>query len=124
MKKIIFTILFLVLSHSLSMADDRNNNEKIAVKLTAYTPRVQETDEDPFITASTRRVKEGCIAVSRDLYALGWTFGKLVDLGAYGIFEITDKMNSRHKKSLDIFMWDLGKANEFGVKYGTATLLE
>ncbi len=121
MKKIIFTILFIAFSYSLSMAAD--NSEKIIVKLTAYTPRIQENDKDPFITASMKHVKEGCIAVSRDLYAIGWTFGKLVDLGNYGIFEITDIMNSRHKKTLDIFMWDLGKANEFGVKYSTATLL-
>jgi 3D (Asp-Asp-Asp) domain-containing protein len=93
------------------------------VKLTAYTPRKEECDDDPLITASMKKVRSGGIAVSRDLYKLGWTFGKFVKIEGHGIFEITDLMNSKHKKSIDVFMWDLKKANKFGIKYRSVTLL-
>jgi 3D (Asp-Asp-Asp) domain-containing protein len=95
----------------------------IHVKLTAYTPRKEECDSDPLITASMKKVKAGGIAVSRDLYNLGWTFGKFVKIEGHGVFEITDLMGSRHKKSIDVFMWDLKKANKFGIKYRSVTLL-
>lgn len=94
------------------------------VTVTAYSPRVRETDDTPFITASNARVAEGTIAVSRDLWLAGWAFGKKVFIecapgkkgrreskaGLCGIFIIQDAMNRRFTKRIDIFIHNTAKA--------------
>ena len=70
---------FIILSFSIYYNDSvYGNNTKdcvdkiecvirIPVTITAYSPRKGETDNTPFITASNKRVREGIIALSRDL---------------------------------------------------------
>jgi len=84
--------------------------------ITAYSARVGETDDSPEITASLNTVREGDIAVSRDLFLDGWCFGKRVYIYQYGVFTIADLMNKRYQKSIDIFMWNTNKAKSFGKK--------
>jgi len=89
------------------------------VKITAYTARVQETDSTPTITASNKRVKEGYVALSRDLerrYNL--KFGDRIYLERYGIFEFQDRMHRRKRGQVDIYMSSLKRAKQFGVKSG------
>jgi 3D (Asp-Asp-Asp) domain-containing protein len=87
--------------------------KKITVDVTAYSPTVRETDSTPFITASNKSVKEGYIAVSRDLeYYLD--FGDKVFIEDIGIFEVQDRMNRRWKSRVDIFFYDTKKAVRFG----------
>ena len=92
-------------------------------EVTAYSARISETDSTPLITASGQKVREGIIAVSRDLYSNGWTFGKKVIISGMGVFEIQDKMGRTRRKgkkrviqtkSLDIFMGNTDKAIIFG----------
>ncbi|GAB7022179.1 RlpA-like double-psi beta-barrel domain-containing protein [Salidesulfovibrio brasiliensis] len=94
------------------------------VTVTAYNPVEDQCDEDPLIAASMRKVREGTIAVSRDLFDQGWVFGKKVRIEGLGIFEINDLMNKRYSKRIDIFMWDEGKARQFGKRASRAALLE
>ena len=94
------------------------------VTVTAYNPTTSQCDEDPLIAASMRKVRLGTIAVSRDLFDQGWVFGRKVRIEGLGIFEINDLMNKRFTQRIDIFMWDEGKARQFGKKNIKAALLE
>jgi hypothetical protein len=59
----------------------------IPVKVTAYNPVRSQTDGSPFITASNKRVRDGMIALSRDLERdLGFRFGDTVYLYGIGWF--------------------------------------
>jgi 3D (Asp-Asp-Asp) domain-containing protein len=93
------------------------------VIVSAYTPRKIECDDDPYITASGVRVREGGVAVSRDLFWAGWTYGKKVYVDQLGIFTITDVMNERWTDRIDVFMWNLRQAKQFGVKKGVKAVL-
>jgi 3D (Asp-Asp-Asp) domain-containing protein len=94
------------------------------VTVTAYNPTTDQTDSDPLVAASMRKVRLGTIAVSRDLFDQGWVFGRKVRIEGIGIFEINDLMNKRFNKRIDIFMWDESQARQFGKKSIKAALLE
>jgi hypothetical protein len=80
-------------------------------EFTAYTPRVEETDGDPYTNAANKRVKEGDIACP-----IKYAFGTKIEVKGLGVFECWDRMNQRYadKENFDIFMWDLNQANTFG----------
>lgn len=84
--------------------------------VTAYTADISETDASPFITASNTRVREGIVAVSQDLFAKGWVFGKKVYIVDEGVFTIEDLLHKRKRNQLDIFMNNKRKALHFGRK--------
>lgn len=92
--------------------------------VTAYNPEEEQCDEDPYVAASMRRVRQGTIAVSRDLFDAGWVFGRKVRIEGLGIFEINDLMNSRYKDRVDIFMWDKSAAQAFGRRQVRVALLD
>ncbi len=91
--------------------------------VTAYSPTVAQTDSTPFITANNKRVRPGIVAVSRDLFANGWKFGRKIYIKDYGVYTIDDLMNKRLRNSVDIFMFDTKKALQFGKKKIRAYLL-
>ena len=93
------------------------------VKVTAYSPRIEETDSTPDITAANTKVRPGIIAVSRDLFNKGWIFGKKVYIKSLGIFTIEDLMAKRKTNQIDIFMPDTTAALAFGRKNLEAYLL-
>jgi 3D (Asp-Asp-Asp) domain-containing protein len=86
-------------------------NKTIAiVTVTAYVP-------DTFtLPASTRTIKSGQVAVSRDLFSQGWVFGKKIYIESLGIYEINDLMAKDIKKTIDIVMFSNTQAVDFGVK--------
>lgn len=94
-----------------SLHDSRS---KRLVKVTAYSPRSEETDSTPFITAYNTKVRPGIIAVSRDLFAKGWTFGRKVYIKSLGVFTIEDLMAKRKKNQVDVFIPETTKALSFG----------
>lgn len=96
---------------------------KRIVKVTAYSPRKTETDSTPFTTAYNTKVRPGIIAVSRDLFAKGWTFGRKVYIKSLGVFTIEDLMAKRKKNQIDIFIPETTKAIAFGRKNMEAHLL-
>lgn len=89
-------------------------NAKVTV--THYSPSVDETDKDPYITAFLKRVKVGYIAVSRDLMLRGWTPGRKVYIPGEGIFIIADLMNKRKGNWIDMFVPTKKEANEKGIR--------
>ena len=87
-------------------------NRSRIIRVTGYTACVEECDDDPQVTASMRRVRPGkTVAVSRDLYKQGWTFGKRVWVEGYGEKEITDLMNERFTKRVDLLVASKKVAN-------------
>lgn len=82
--------------------------------VTAYSPTVGQTDSTPFTTASNCRVRDGIVAVSRDLFSKGWRFGRRVYVKGMGVYTIEDLMHRRKENQVDIFMFDTQEALEFG----------
>lgn len=102
-----------------------NSNPALAVTVTAYSPTEEECDEDPYITAYQKPVKEGTIAISRDLEEeLGWAIGDKVYLTGLGVFEVWDRMHPRWRKKVDIFFHDTERAVSFGVKQAKVLKVE
>lgn len=93
------------------------------VTVTAYTPRAKETDSDPHLTATMRPIRPGIIAVSRDLLNNGWAFGSKVYIHQLGVFTIGDVMHPRWKKSIDIALFNLKEARNFGRRHDVAAIL-
>jgi len=87
------------------------------VTVTAYHPGVTAPGSPQGITASGQRVAEGMLAVSRDVErTLNLGFGDRVLLHGLGVFEFQDRMHSRCKKKVDVFMKTKKKAVKFGVR--------
>lgn len=95
-----------------------------AVTITAYTARSRECDASPHVTAMMVRPRPGrTIAVSRDLFDAGWTFGRSVYIAGMGVFTVEDLMHKRHNQRIDILMGTVKEAREFGKKSGRAILI-
>jgi len=87
----------------------------IPIVVTAYSPTKDQCDDDPLITASNIRVRDGIIALSRDLEKdLNLKFGDRVSIEGVGEFEFQDRMNRRWLRKADIFMWSREEALRFG----------
>lgn len=84
--------------------------------ITAYSPSIAATDGTPFLTATSSPVREGIIAVSRDLQEKGWTFGRKVYIDTMGVYIIDDLLAERWTNQLDIFMFSTQRALQFGKK--------
>ena len=92
------------------------------VSVSAYNPTVKQCGPNPFITAKGTRVRHGIVAVSRDLYRKGWTFGKKIGIGQE-VYIIEDLMAKNAKNGVDIFKWHEKDAVEFGRRTLTVALL-
>jgi 3D (Asp-Asp-Asp) domain-containing protein len=92
------------------------------VEVSAYSASEAECDKDPHIAASTQPPRPGTVAVSRDLFNMGWTFGKRVYLKGLGPYIINDVMHQRYQMRVDVFMDHKRAAREFGVRTTEAIL--
>lgn len=95
----------------------------INATITSYSPRKGETDSDPYVTASMEPVREGSVAVSRDLFYRGWVFGRKIYIKGEGVFTITDLMHARKTNQIDIFRFNTKAALEFGKQQRKVVLL-
>jgi 3D (Asp-Asp-Asp) domain-containing protein len=93
------------------------------LRLSAYTARKEEGNDDIENTAIMQRPKIGwTVAVSRDLR--GW-LGKRVYVEGFGIRMVSDLMNPRYSKSIDILVPEVSEAMEIGVRENVfVTLIE
>ncbi|GGO75657.1 lipoprotein [Marinobacterium nitratireducens] len=91
---------------------------KLKVTATAYNSLPGQTVGNPSIGAWGHRLKPGmkAIAVSRDLLAMGLEPGAEVTIeGLPGRYKVLDKMGSRWRKKIDIYMGvDRDAALEWG----------
>jgi 3D (Asp-Asp-Asp) domain-containing protein len=94
--------------------------KEIEVKATAYNSTKAQTLGNPSIAAWGDTLKPGmkCIAVSRDLIALGLKYNTPIKIeGLDSIYLVKDKMHRRKRKQIDIYMGkDINKAKLWGVK--------
>jgi 3D (Asp-Asp-Asp) domain-containing protein len=88
------------------------------VTVTAYHPGPGGGCSSPTgTTASGSKVREGIMAVSRDVeHTMSLQFGDNVILEGLGQFEFQDRMASYCRKKADVFMSCGQKARAFGVR--------
>ncbi|MGB6153284.1 MAG: hypothetical protein WBG48_14980 [Pricia sp.] len=90
------------------------------VKVSAYNSTVAQTDGLPTLAAWSDTLVPGmkAIAVSRDLIPLGLDHNTQVKIeGLDGIFLVKDKMASRMRNKIDIYMgMDIERAKEWGTQ--------
>lgn len=67
--------------------------------ITAYTSSVDETDEDPFITASGSTVRQGTLACPSK-----YQFGTIVEING-NHYTCEDRMNKRYRQTERFDMW-------------------
>lgn len=110
----------LVLKALLNAYRDANVRQ---LRLSAYTARPEETNEDVERTAIMETPVPGLtVAVSRDLKR--W-LGKRVYVKGFGVRLVSDLMHPRHEKSIDLLVEDVATATEIGVKHDVlVTLIE
>ncbi|MDO1514747.1 3D domain-containing protein [Maribacter confluentis] len=98
----------------------------LEVTATAYNSLPNQTSyEHPAITAWGDSIKPGVkwIAVSRDLLKKGLAYNTMVKIDTLeGIYLVKDKMHSRWRNRIDIYMdEDVKKAKEWGKRKITIT---
>ena len=89
----------------------------LELTMTAYSSSPDQTDATPFVTASGQRVRDGIVAISRDLERLGLRFGSKVVVTAVGgpscgpaarelvgrVLEVQDRMHRRKRRQIDVW---------------------
>ncbi len=97
---------------------------RVPVTITAYNPDRRQTDATPRITSSGSSPEDGVVALSRDLERFfGLEFGDRITIEGMGFFRFEDRMHSRKRRQVDIFMESLEKAKEFGRRKGWIRVL-
>ena len=122
--------LFLLIVLLISCTDrevDKYQWQPLTVTVTAYNSLAYQTSSNPHITAWGDSLVPGmqCIAVSRDLITRGLKHNTPVKIDGFeGIFLVKDKMHTRWKNRIDIYMdLDVKKAKNWGkrkvkIKFG------
>ena len=110
----------LVLNRMISGYRDANTHR---LRLTAYTARPQECNDDVDNTAIMQTPVSGwTVAVSRDLR--GW-LGKRVYIEGFGVRLVSDLMNARYTNAIDVLVADVSTAKRIGVRKNVlVTLVE
>ena len=120
MRNRFFIVFILVLLFNCNNGDKHYVWLTKEVTATAYNSLAYQTSTQPNITAFGDSLKPGmkCIAVSRDLLALGLKHNTLVTInGLDGVYLVKDKMNKRWKNRIDIYMGnDIQAAKNWGRK--------
>jgi 3D (Asp-Asp-Asp) domain-containing protein len=103
------------------IAEIVNDSNTINVVITGYSSTPEETDDDPFITASGGWVRDGIVAANF------LPFGAKIRIPEiYGdrIFVIEDRMHPRKKQQIDIWFPSKQEALEFGARHSYIEVLE
>ncbi len=115
----IWILAFVLISCKTDQPSDYTWNS-LKVTATAYNSVTYQTNSNPHITAFGDSLKPGLkyIAVSRDLLALGLKHNTPVSIeGLEGLYLVKDKMHSRKKNQIDIYMGlDIKAAKNWGRK--------
>ncbi|MGE5943227.1 MAG: 3D domain-containing protein [Flavobacteriales bacterium] len=129
---IIICVLFVVGCKE-ARVDDKYDWHEIKVTASAYNSTRHQTDSNPHITAFGDSLKPGLsyIAVSRDLFRKGLKRNTPVKIeGIDSIYFVKDRMHSRWRNRIDIYMGtDVKAAREWGrkkvtISYGTLKEVE
>jgi 3D (Asp-Asp-Asp) domain-containing protein len=97
---------------------ERAEGRGAIVTATAYNSHPDQTDGDPFLTASGERLEPGtkALAVSPDLAAAGLDFGTRVRIdGVDGEWVVLDRMPASRRRSIDLYF---GLDEEAALRFG------
>ena len=92
-------------------APEEAYREKMTVVATAYSSTVDQTDADPFITASGKHVRDGIVAANF------LPFGTQIRIPKHfgnRVLTVEDRMHQRFSDRIDIWFPDRQSALEFG----------
>ncbi len=93
----------------------------MTVRASAYSSTVDQTDNDPYTTASGEQVRDGIIAIN------SLPFGTKVRIPTYygdQVFTVEDRMNTKWgSKRIDIWMPSRHAATQWGVRTVTIEIL-
>ncbi len=110
--------------NQIKIAQNQQNIKKENIKnmwVTAYSSSLDETDDDPFITASGKFVQDGFVATN--ILPLG-TKIKIPEIFGEKIFTVEDRMHWRKQNVIDVWMDSKDKAIKFGAYYTKIIILE
>ncbi len=120
LKTNLFCFLLLITSACMNEEDKNYVWKTVMVNVSAYNSLESQTDSVPNVAAWGDTLKPGMksIAVSRDLLEMGLDYNTHVIIeGLEGIHLVKDKMHSKWKQKIDIYMGeDVTKAREWGRK--------
>ena len=85
----------------------------IKVTITAYSSTHDQTDGDPFITASGKQVVDGIVAAN---FLEFGTKIKIPEIFGDKIFVVEDRMARRHNYRIDIWFPNRNQAKRFGIQ--------
>jgi 3D (Asp-Asp-Asp) domain-containing protein len=91
--------------------------EQHIVTVTAYSSTPDQTDDDPFTTASNRRVRWGYVAAN---FLPFGTKIMIPELFGDEVFEVQDRMNRRYSERVDVWFPSRNRAAVFGVGHSIA----
>lgn len=120
--RLFFIIIFALCLYHCREARYGDNYEWKTVKVTAsaYNSTRQQTDKSPHITAFGDSLKPGLsyVAVSNDLFRKGLKHNVPIKIeGIDSVYFVKDRMHSRWKNRIDIYMGeDVKAAKEWGRK--------
>jgi len=103
-----------VIEHFFPGEIKQDNSNIINVAITAYSSSIDETDNDPFITASGEWVRDGIVAAN---FLPFGTEIKIPELYGDKVFVVQDRMHPRKKYQVDIWFPSKAEALEFGAHY-------
>ncbi|WP_238987242.1 3D domain-containing protein [Confluentibacter flavum] len=116
----ILICVLLLVSCKEERFDDRYDWHTIKVTASAYNSTRHQTDSNPHITAFGDSLKPGLnyIAVSNDLLKIGLKHNTPVKIEGFdSIYFVKDRMHSRWKNRIDIYMGlDVKVARQWGRK--------
>jgi len=101
----------------------RWRNEETYWKITAYTPRREECDDTPFITHTGDSVRIGVVAADPSFLPLGTR----IIIPGYNNDDTCVVLDTGSRilgNSLDVFMFDLADAREWGIKWKKIEILK
>jgi 3D (Asp-Asp-Asp) domain-containing protein len=101
-------------SNQNSIVEKSPDTKTYVVTVTGYSSAIDETDDEPYITASGEFVKEGIVA--SNFLPIG-TKIKIPSLFGNKVFEVKDRMNKRFYYRVDVWFPTKEEAQNFGVYY-------
>jgi len=96
------------------------DNKNVEVTVTAYSSRVDETDEDPYTTAAGTKVRTGVVAAN--WLPLG-TKVRIPRIFGDQVFTVEDRMARKHQNKLDVWFPRTEDAVRFGVRITRVEIL-
>lgn len=90
------------------------------MRVTAYASVPDETDDTPFVTADGAHVYYG--EAASNILPFG-TKIEIPDLFGDKVFTIEDRMSTRIKNTIDVWMPSVGQAIHFGMSHTTIVIL-